>query len=543
MYPEGTTKIYSNLTPRKSRVSGINGIVVFGIQYFILEYLIEQWNRDFFLTHLYGIGDHISAEDKEAVRVGRRNTVISKYKRTMDNTLGKDAVDMSHIEKLWDLGYMPLEIKALPEGSVCPIGVPCMTITNTVDHAYWLVNYLETILSCTVWQPMTSATIANHYRKLLNGYALKTVGSTEFVPWQGHDFSMRGMSSLETACTSGAAHLLSFTGTDTVPAIDWLEQYYGADVEKELVGASVPATEHSVMCMGLKDGELATFDRLLNLYPTGILSVVSDTWNLWDVIKRGGICEQLKEKILSRDGKLVIRPDSGDPVKIITGYMADEVYLKNDKYYELKGYTEVHNNPILGKVLSEEERKGVVECLWDIFGGTISERGYKVLDSHIGAIYGDSINIERATQICERLITKGFASTNIVFGIGSYTYQMNTRDTFGFAMKATYGEVLERKKGGFSRIVKENGIPVDYQYEVHAVGREIFKDPITDSGEKKSARGLLRVDHNDTGNIVLYQQQTKEEEKQGLLETVFLDGKLIKKYTLAEVRENLRKND
>lgn len=514
MYPEGTTKIYSNLTPRKSRIPGVNGIVVFGIQYFLLEYLIKQWNENFFTE--YGVRT-----------ANRKDKVIVKYKRLMDYTLGKDSIETSHIEKLWDLGYMPLEIKALPEGMLCPIGVPCMTITNTVDHAYWLVNYLETILSCTVWQPITSATLANEYRKLLNRYAIHTTGSTEFVQWQGHDFSMRGMSSLESACTSGAGHLLSFTGTDTVPVIEFLEQYYDANVENELVGASVPATEHSVMCMGFKDGEVKTFARLLNLYPSGILSVVSDTWDLWNVVKRGGICEQLKDKILARDGKLVIRPDSGDPVDIICG-----VLMNPDMGMDIENHYSI------------EEQNGVIECLWDIFGGTVTEQGYKVLDSHIGAIYGDSINLERAQQICERLIAKGFASTNIVFGIGSYTYQMNTRDTFGFAMKATYGEVLECTGVGENgeSCSKNNNCTYPDCKKV-SIGREIFKDPITDSGEKKSARGLLRVDYNEEGKIVLYQQQAKEQEAQGLLQTVFLDGKLIKKYTLAEVRGNLRRND
>lgn len=505
MYPEGTTKIYSNLTPRKSRLPGVKEVVVFGIQYFLIEYLIKQWKNNFFDLP--------------------KNIAVNAYKRLMNNTLGKDAVSMEHIEKLHDLGYLPLKIKALPEGTLCPIGVPCLTITNTVDHAFWLVNYLETILSCTVWQPMTSATIAYQYRKLLNKYALETTGSTEFVQWQGHDFSMRGMSSLESACLSGAGHLLSFTGTDTVPAITFLEQYYFANSNSELIGSSVPATEHSVMCMGLKDGEVSTFSRLLDLYPAGILSVVSDTWDLWNVVKRGGICEQLKDKILARDGKLVIRPDSGDPVDIICGTGTNPIY-NADKFKYGENTT---NLP---------EWKGVIELLWDIFGGTINKQGYKVLDSHIGAIYGDSITLERAEAICERLKAKGFASTNIVFGIGSFTYQYNTRDTFGFAVKATYGEVIECGEGRectCSAQFPEGCVHPD------SVGREIFKDPITDSGEKKSARGLLRVDYNEQGQLTLYQQQTKEQEEKGALRTVFLDGNIVKSYSLAFIREKLSK--
>lgn len=490
-------------------MNGVREVVVFGIQYFVLEYLIKQWNENFFVVN------QRNAQDPELVKIYKQN-VIKRYKRLMDHTLGPGAVDMEHIEKLWDLGYMPLEIKALPEGSLCPIGVPCLTITNTVDHAYWLVNYLETILSCALWQPMTSATIAHQYRKLLNRYALETTGSTDFVQWQAHDFSMRGMSSLESACTSGGGHLLSFTGTDTIPAIEWLEQYYLADVEKELVGASVPATEHSVMCMGLKDDEVSTFDRLLTLFPTNILSVVSDTWDLTYVASpKDGILATLREKILKRGeagGKLVIRPDSGDPVDIICGQDSELTDRQKTAYFP--GFF----------------KKGLIECLWDIFGGTVTPQGYKVLNPCIGAIYGDSITIERAEAICEKLKAKGFASTNIVFGVGSFTYQYNTRDTFGFAMKATYGEVLT----SVSTVNGDAGKPFKI-YE----SREIYKDPITDSGEKKSACGLIRVDRNQQGVVTLYDKQTKQQEKQGLLETVFLDGVLVKKQSLNEIRERL----
>lgn len=533
MDPPGTIKKYSNLTPRKSRLPGVNSVVVFGIQYWILEYVIKQWDNEFFG---YTRGEYAKKD------------VIDRYKRMMDYTLGKDSISTKHLEDLWDLGYMPLHIKALPEGTLCPIGVPCLTITNTVDHAYWLVNYLETILSCTTWQAMTSATIAHEYKKLLSKYAEET-GDPSFVQWQGHDFSMRGMSSLESACISGAGHLLSFTGTDTIPAISFLEQYYGADVEKELVGASVPATEHSVMCMGSKEDEVGTFKRLLDQFPTGILSVVSDTWDLWKVLTE--YLPQLKEQILKREGKLVIRPDSGDPVDILCGRIKPVRRLHDtfmNVYCEGNYYTEIGNKPWEGpehrKMKSEEikpEDKGVIELLWDTFGGTINDKGYKQLDSHIGAIYGDSITLERAKAICERLKSKGFASTNVVLGIGSYTYQYNTRDTFGFAVKATYGEVLECEphkcpaKGIGCGRPECSGIS-------KPVGREIFKDPITDDGTKKSKKGLLKVirDHN-TGNLLVIDQATPEMETTGLLETVFLDGKLVKFQTLNEIRNRLNK--
>jgi nicotinamide phosphoribosyltransferase len=496
MYPENMTKLYSNFTPRKSRIEGVNEVVVFGMQHFIKEYLIEMFEKEFFMLRrragYQGMNKirarHISKREADSMLAKElkelRDEVINQYKRHCP-------VDVKHIEDLWDLGYLPIEIKALDEGTLCPIRVPMMTITNTHPDFAWLVNYLETLISCMLWQPVTSATIAYEYKKILDKYALETTGTTEGVQWQGHDFSMRGMSSVESAIISGMAHLISFTDTDTIPAIYALEDSYAAN---GLIGASVPATEHSVMCMGTKESELETFRRLMNLYPTGILSIVSDTWNLWDVLTK--FLPELKEEILARDGKLVIRPDSGDPVDIICG--------------DPRAIGDAHRYGTNYESIS----KGVVELLWDVFGGTINEQGYKVLDSHIGAIYGDSITRERAIAICERLKAKGFASTNVVFGIGSYTYQYNTRDTFGFAMKATYGEV--------------NG-----------EGREIFKDPITDDGTKRSAKGLLQVTKTEKEGIKLFDQQEWSDEKEGLLTTVFKDGKLVKETSLKEIRNRL----
>lgn len=515
IYPDGTTKIYSNLTPRKSRMKGVNSVVVFGIQYFILEYLIKQWNADFFL-----FTPEVRKTIPKAILEGHRLRVVGRYKRMMDFTLGKNTVDMRYMEELWDLGYLPLEIKALPEGTLCPIGVPCMTITNTVNSAFWLVNYLETIFSCTVWQPITSATISYEYKKLLTKYAVETTGNPD-VMFQAHDFSMRGMSSFESAKTSGAGHLLSFFGTDTIPAIEFLEEYYDANIEKELIGTSVIATEHSVECMnceGTMEGEYLHTKRLITeLHPTGIVSKVSDTTDLWSVITK--VLPRLKEEILTRDGKLVIRPDSGDPADIICGLNTG-----------VHGVNVFYNNEAENTV----ENKGVIELLWEIFGGTINELEYKVLDPHIGAIYGDSITLERADDILRRLQAKGFASTNIVLGIGSYTYQYNTRDTFGFAIKATYGEVQEPCS------CSESAAIYCGSKCQKSVGREIMKDPITDDGTKKSKKGLLSVKYDMfDGTLHCLDQQTKEQEKQGLLKTVFLDGKLIIKQSLSEIRLRL----
>ena len=372
-YPTGTQKVFSTWTPRTSRMEGVNEVVCFGLQGFIKKYLIDYFNDNFF------------NQPKE--------DVVASFDRMLRYPLGKSTVDVSHVEALHDLGYLPIEIKAVKEGTLVPIRVPMFTIENTLPEFFWLTNFLETLLSCEIWQPMTSATIAHQYRKIVDKYADETVGNRDHVPFQCHDFSMRGMGSLETAEISGAGHLLSFSGTDTIPSIAYLEDYYGANVENELVGSSISATEHSVMCSYGQVNELELFKHLLlDVYPTGFFSAVSDTWDLWKVVTE--YVPALKEEILSRDGRLVIRPDSGDPVKIVCG---DESAPMGSPQY-----------------------KGVVELLWDAIGGTVNDLGYKVLDGHIGCIYGDSITLERCEQMCEGLKKKGFASCNIVFGVGLF---------------------------------------------------------------------------------------------------------------------------
>lgn len=471
-YPEGTTLVVSNLTPRSGRHANVadkEHFVFFGLQYFMKDFLQRIWDDGFFKRP--------------------KAEVIAEYKRRMDTSLGVDSIPVDHIEALHDLGYLPLEIKALPEGSVIKVGTPCMTIHNTKDEFFWLTNYLETILSAYLWQPCTSATTARSYRKLIDRYTALTGSPDWFADFQAHDFSFRGMSSLQTALVSGAGHLLYFKGTDTVAAIDFLEKFYGADAEKELIGASVPATEHSVMCMGGEGDEIGTFERLITkLYPKGIVSIVSDTWDFWKVLTEYSVT--LKEKIMARDGKVVFRPDSGDPVAIICG---DNTKQEDGTY--------------------DAEAKGAVEVLWEIFGGTITETGHKLLDSHVGLIYGDSISYARAEEILKRLEAKGFASANIVFGVGSYTYQYVTRDTWGLAVKATYGIV--------------NGEP-----------RNIFKKPKTDSGEKFSAKGLLVVHKDGTFTQEASWEAFNSDENE--LRTVFLDGKLIVVQSLSEIRSRVK---
>lgn len=471
------TRVYSNFTNRKSRIPGFEHVVHFGLQAYLHK-----------LT--YGFDRFFEAPKDE---------VLNEYLARTQSILGIEAgnaIGVDHIAALHDLGYVPLEFRAVPEGTLVPIRVPSLTVENTHDDFFWLTNYIETGLSAAIWAPSTSATIAHAYRVTLEDYAHNTGAQTlDGVDFQLHDFSYRGMSSQETAAASGAAHLLSFKGSDSLLAGDFIERYYGGPYEL----MSVAATEHSVMSTGIMApnptqgqggrqlNELKLFNKLLDLYPTGILSVVSDTFDLWSVLEY--VLPELKDNILNRDGKLVIRPDSGDPVKILCG------------------------NPA-GRTVSEQ--RGVVELLWETFGGTINGEGYRELDPHIGAIYGDSITIDRAKEILARLQAKGFASSNVVFGVGSFTYQYNTRDTFGSAMKATWAEV--------------NG-----------QGVNLFKDPITDDGTKKSATGRLAVHGGDGEDLYLVEKADYLAERSSKLQPVWRDGEFLVHQSFAEVREVLAK--
>lgn len=548
-YPAGTEKIYSTWTPRMSRIPEIKNVVAFGYQGFIKEYLIDFFNTEFFSRDV---------ED-----------VCSEYERYIKYCLGVANPDSSHIRSLHKLGYMPIKIQAVPEGVAVPLRTPMLTIENTIPEFFWITNYLESIMSTELWSASTSATIAKRYREILDRWAIKTTGSTDGVGFQGHDFSFRGMGSLEMAMKSGAGHLLSFDGTDTIPAIMYLEQYYNANIENELVGASLPATEHSVQCVFADDKKY--FDSMItDVYPSGLVSIVADGYDYWNMI--GTVIPSLKAEIMQRDGKTVVRPDSGNPVDIICG-TAQVVNLDNEEYIKsleecqewMADYIweEVRNSTPHGECGDDEqsayfkyqgkiykivislfwnrydkqyyyidevgvdsceeatltlEEKGTIEALWDIFGGTINEQGYKVLDPHIGAIYGDSITMDRAQQICSRLADKGFASTNTTLGLGSFSYQYVTRDTFGYAMKATYA-VVDGKE------------------------RLIFKDPKTDDGTKKSQKGMVNTFMNADGEIVFEDCLGKDDVSRinySLFRTVFQDGSLLIDDSLADIRARIR---
>lgn len=434
-YPDDLTHLYVNFTPRAGRDSEDKGVIFFGLQYFLAEF--DAIMRDTFFAVSWDI---LEATTREFYQDFYREEV--------------PVVVLKKLLALHDKGCWQdvLVFNSVPEGTFVPYGVPCVTIHNADPNLAWFTTFIESWFSCEVWHSCTSATTAMKYRVAFQHYANLTSDQDFMVDFQGHDFSLRGHTSFLSGLKSGAAHCLSFKGSDTCGVLPFINRYYPGD--NGVIATSVPATEHSVAMTSGQDEEATLRRFLTEVYPTGIFSFVSDTWDFWAIVT--DVLPKLKNEIMNRDGKLVIRPDSGDPVLIMCGDPDAEV--------------------------GSPEYKGLVEVLWGIFGGEINSKGFKQLDAHIGTIYGDSITLERQEQILSRLWLKQFSSTNVVLGIGSYTYQYVTRDTHGFAFKAT-------------AMLRQDS----------AKWEPIWKDPKTDSGSKKSARGLLAVIENEDGVLELHQ--------------------------------------
>lgn len=511
-YIDGTEVVYSNGTARGGRHSNVEkskGIVWIGMQLLLQEYFIDEWDDTFFNRP--------------------KADVCGRFKRRISIAMNTD-FDVSRLERLHDLGYLPVHVKALPEGSFVPYGCPQFTIVNTIDDFFWVTNMLETVMQCELWQGICSATTYREYNRVFKDYAILTGSDLEFVPFQAHDFSFRGMPGRHAAAKSAFACIAAGSkGTDTLPGIDIAHDYYGVP-EDEFVAGSVFATEHSVMASGIlllqrhmrndstyKDWtdielrEEAEYQFILELitvkYPTGNISIVSDTYDFWNVVEN--VLPRLKDVIMARDGKLIIRPDSGNPTDILCGYQNHEVEEIDGLLYYIDRDSHLFVDKRKRVLITESQRKGLIECLWDIFGGTMTDKGYMVLDSHIGAIYGDSITLQRQSDILKLLLGKMFASQNAVLGVGSFTYQYVTRDTHSIAMKATS--------------VTVNGERID-----------VYKDPKTGDGSKKSAKGLFMIGY-ENGQYVPHFPVKPNEESKGALKTVFLDGEMHNIVTLKDI--------
>lgn len=488
----GTEFTYSNLTARAFHHANVLDtdkstvrMRYFGGQYAIKEYIVNVWNTTFF------------NKPKEEV--------IGKVSRRLQNYLGKGRAKTT-IEKmgqLHDLGYLPISIKTLPEGSAVGPGLPVLTITNTHKDFGFLTNYLETLLSAVIWPMCNAASLSEQYYLLSKKYAELTGASMQYwLPIANHNFSARGMRGVEDMTTSSAAHLLFSVGTDTLTALDFIEDYYNGNSDEELIGCSVNAAEHATatQLIQIHGGESKALRHLLtNIYPTGIFSYVSDSHDYWNVV--GNISAELKEVIISRQpdengqpGILTFRPDSSKktPLEIMLG----------DPEAEAGSF----------------EQKGTLQTLWDNFGGELvfgpDGKQYKLLDSHVRIIYGEAISLTMAYNIYEKMAKQGWCVGNVFFGVGSWAFLANSsRDSYGLAIKSTYTQVSGK-----------------------AV--ELFKNPKT-SSFKKSAKGLLRVDKDAKGEFVLKDQQTWEQEAGGELRTVFKDGILLIDEDFATIRRRV----
>jgi len=494
MLPPGSTLMVSNFTPRSGKRSNIpnsKGIISFGQQKLVRQ-MHSDWNRNFFKRDI-----------SEIEQFGKDMT---------DMLMLSEPFDIQHFKDLHDVGYLPIELRSIEEGTFIPYKVPMYSIVNTQPISNvvfdWIVNYLETILSAEAWMAPTSATTAFAFKKAgRKGILATDPENLWFLEYKYHDFSMRGMGGKSAIVNSGLGFAAVSCGSDTLPVIPLARIFY--DEVKPCIN-SVIATEHAIMATltgfflqqeggswdKIGELEVKTFEYLLKQFPTGILSLVSDTWDIFRVLTE--YCVTLKDEILARDGKLVIRPDSGDPIHIMTGYYLQE-WLDNG------GTIETFD--------TDPAAKGVIRLLWDVFGGSLTSTGYKKLNPSVGAIYGDAITLERSDAIDVRMTDMSFATTNYVLGVGSYSLQHVTRDTHGFAQKATH--------------VIVNGQDI-----------EIFKDPVTDTGSKKSARGLLVVFKDENGQYYLKDRATWEEvnSPENCLKVIYRDGEFFNSTTLTEIR-------
>lgn len=469
LYPKGTTKVYETLVPREnSYFPWSDKMVVFGYEYFANK-LKAEWHMLFFDIHW----DDIES-DFDTIKHMFNDEVYNKM--------------INRFKSLHELGYLPIEMKALPEGTLVPMRVPVLTITNTINEFYWLPGYLETTLLANTFVTSTNASVARQFRKIGQHYADLTADDNAYLDFQFHDFSQRGQHGDEAGVLSGLAHLTSFTGTDVVPAVAEAEYLWGTD---NLVGATVLATEHSVMESYGTD-QFKAYEDLIDDNPTGILSIVSDTYDYWEVIDE--VLPALKDKIMARDGKVVIRPDSlaETRTKVFPGHRIESV---------------------------EEQIVNTLSALYATFGGTVNSKGYKVLDPHVGLLHGEGINLDNVSKLFEAIKNAGFSTENIVLGVGAYVYSvMSSRDSFGQALKASVAIIDGEEK-------------------------QIFKKPKSEKEAfKQSPKGAVAVT-GESGEYKLVQQLSLEEASNyegNKLKTIFVDGVIPNITKLETIRETIK---
>lgn len=416
-YPPETTNVYSYFTSR----GGSDEIVFFGLQYIMKEYL-----EGVRVT----IPDIDEAEEIFAGHFGDP---------TLFNRAGWEHIVSAHGGKL------PVEICAVPEGSVNKSQAPLLSIENTCDECYWVTNYLETLL-VQLWYPCSVATNSREAKKVIHSFLEKN-GTPSLIDFKLHDFGFRGVSSVESAGIGGAAHLINFMGTDTLAALLVTRKYY----KIAMAGFSIPAAEHSTITSWGKDHELDAYANMLVKYPTGLVAVVSDSYDIFNACKTlWG--DKLKDQVFERDGVLVVRPDSGDPAATVLR---------------------------------------VLDTLGEAFGFYFNKKGYKMLPDKIRVIQGDGINNYSLFQILQWVDQNGWSADNIAFGMGGGLLQMVNRDTYKFALKCSSVIVDGKEREVFKS-------PVGDHDKRSFGGRKVGLIPVFRNGEILKEYGFEEIRKNAT---------------------------------------------
>jgi nicotinamide phosphoribosyltransferase len=451
LYHPGTTKIYSYL---ESRGGKFDEVVFYGLQYYLKEYLEGQ---------AFTKEDVDEAEPVLEQVFGRKDVFD---RRIFDYILKEHG------------GKLPVRIKAVREGSAVPVNNVMMTIENTDPKCFWLTNFLETLLM-QVWYPITVATLSREIKKVVAQYFEETAspGAEAGVDFILNDFGFRGVSSVESGGLGGSAHLVNFNGSDTIMGSVFARRYYNTD---KIHGMSIPATEHSICTLLGEQKEVDVFRHVLKTFPDGIVACVSDSFNIFRACEQYW-GEELKGKILERDGTLVIRPDSGDPAMTLV---------------KLFG------------------------ILFEKFGFKINEKGYKVLPAKVRVIQGDGINYESIRHIYASLKSNNISAENLVLGMGGALLQKVDRDTQKFALKCSYAEI-----DGKGTDVKKSPL------ELNEKG-EIMKS------FKQSKAGRLKLIKEDGNFKTVGTNEYPDAEDE--LKTVFENGKIVNEITFEEVRKNAR---
>lgn len=383
-YPDNTETIYSHLTPRGTNIPELKSVVVFGQQRFAQK-LIQDFDLYFFNL------DELQIDE-----------LLEDFSLTVRQLFNYDKYDTNHWKKLWEKGFLPLNIHSIEEGSVLPFRVPILTIYNTDKDFFWLTNYIETRILNNIWTPMSASTIAYSFKKMLKKFAEETDSEFTDIQIQASDFSLRGAEGMEAGEMFGMGHLTSFISTSNLQSITGLMKYYDWKPE---YGNSIPSTEHSILMVNGRKNELKTIEDLLLKYPTGKISILIDTWDYFSALEE--YLPKLKEKILSREGKVFIRPDSGVSFKVILA---------------------------------------ALNKLEELFGSTKTLEGYKKLNPKVGIIYGEGVSLKIAKKILNKIKENGYSSSNLTFGIGSKMYQALSRDTLGLAYKTSYAKINGAEK-------------------------------------------------------------------------------------------------